>query len=64
MSLSVAAPLAAIFADDILRQLKARNAVEVHAFRGITQDYQQCLDQLRDFRVRLATTSCIADLAI
>lgn len=38
---------------DIQRQLAARNAVEVHAFREITTDYQRCLSQLRELRVRL-----------
>ena len=38
---------------DIHRQLAARNAVEVHAFREITTDYQRCLGQLRELRVRL-----------
>lgn len=37
---------------DIRRQLAARNAVEVHAFREITTDYQQCLSHLRELRVR------------
>lgn len=37
---------------DIHRQLAARNAVEVHAFREITTDYQRCLSQLRELRVR------------
>lgn len=36
---------------DIRRQLAARNAVEVHAFREITSDYQQCLSHLRELRV-------------
>lgn len=39
---------------DIHRQLLARNATEVRAFSGITSDYQLCLRQLRDLRVRLA----------
>ncbi|KAL3161687.1 hypothetical protein ABBQ38_008786 [Trebouxia sp. C0009 RCD-2024] len=39
---------------DIRRQLAARNAVEVHAFREITSDYQQCLSHLRELRVRNA----------
>ena len=63
MSMTMAAPLAVNFADDILWQLKARNAVEVHAFRGITHDYQQCLDQLRDYRVRPATPPAVAGFA-
>lgn len=37
---------------DIHRQLAARNAVEVHAFQEITTDYQRCLSQLRELRVR------------
>ena len=41
---------------DIHKQLVARNAVEVHAFAEITGDYQRCLDQLRDLRVRQPTT--------
>jgi len=40
------------FMVDIHKQLVARNAVEVQAFAEITGDYQRCLDQLRDLRVR------------
>ena len=45
--------MAEMFMLDIKRQLTARNAVEVHAFREITSDYQHCLRQLREAKVRL-----------
>ena len=45
------------FMVDIHRQLAARNAVEVHAFREITTDYQRCLSQLRELRVRAYTVA-------
>ena len=41
-----------LIVQNIHQQLLARNAVEVRAFSGITSDYQQCLRQLRDLRVR------------
>ena len=36
---------------NIHQQLVAKNAVEVRAFSGITNDYQRCLHQLRDLQV-------------
>lgn len=50
--METAMPTDTRFMLDIHRQLVARNAVEVHAFIEITSDYQRCLDQLRDLRVR------------
>lgn len=50
--METATPIASSFMLDIHRQLAARNAVEVHAFREITTDYQRCLGQLRELRVR------------
>ncbi|DBB04827.1 TPA: hypothetical protein ACH3X3_010116 [Trebouxia sp. C0006] len=52
--MEIAMPKDTSFMVDIHKQLVARNAVEVHAFAEITGDYQRCLDQLRDFRVRNA----------
>ncbi len=50
--MEIAMPTDSSFMVDIHKQLVARNAVEVHAFAEITGDYQRCLDQLRDLRVR------------
>ncbi|DBA83439.1 hypothetical protein WJX79_006327 [Trebouxia sp. C0005] len=52
--MEIAMPNGTSFMFDIHKQLVARNAVEVHAFAEITSDYQRCLDQLRDLRVRNA----------
>ena len=52
INMEIAMPNDTNFMFDIHKQLVARNAVEVHAFAEITGDYQQCLDQLRDLRVR------------
>ena len=46
-------PMGDTFVLDIRQQLAARNAVEVHAFREITTDYQRCLSHLRELRVRV-----------
>lgn len=51
-NMEIAMPNDTSFTIDIHKQLVARNAVEVHAFAEITGDYQRCLDQLRDLRVR------------
>lgn len=51
-NMEIAMPNGTSFMFDIHKQLVARNAVEVHAFAEITSDYQRCLDQLRDLRVR------------
>ena len=50
--MQIALPGGGSFMLDIQRQLAARNAVEVYAFREITTDYQHCLGQLRELRVR------------
>ena len=55
-NMEIAMPKDTSFMVDIHKQLVARNAVEVHAFAEITGDYQRCLDQLRELRVRQPTT--------
>lgn len=51
-SMEVSLAVDPLIVQNIHQQLLARNAVEVRAFSGITSDYQQCLRQLRDLRVR------------
>ena len=52
LSMEVSLAVDPLIVQNIHQQLLARNAVEVRAFSGITSDYQQCLRQLRDLRVR------------